>query len=351
MLDDWGYRGSCAFTGDTGTSLFYGGGHLQMIYETTTGDYHNWSPVSKLPVIEGVSNMYTDCIADSHNTVILIGALNNTLQFIEFDLTTKISKAITTSGDEFHCDWVKATSDPVAQNTTIFCSDDVRKGIILSLHHPSKTVTKLFEYNGNFGESSVAFDGVYAYVTRYSIGAVLPWIDEILMFNTRDHTHGRIPVEGIPRCDGGFSETTSVYVPKLNRIYFFGGSCGIDLDGIWYIDLDRDWMPNFFIIAIVFGVFAVLVLLVLCVRRLWRSALEKIILKDVQRLEQQTLEEDQEGIQLQSRLGRRIDSADLGNRPIWHNQVKLVIIYSRETAPRSRKFWMCIAWEVQVPYQ
>jgi hypothetical protein len=57
-----------------------------------------------------------------------------------------------------------------------------------------------------------------------------------------------LPVTNYPGENGtrfeGLDDTSSVYVDKLRRIYFFGGSTLYELyDSIWYIELPSRTLP------------------------------------------------------------------------------------------------------------
>jgi len=95
---------------------------------------------------------------------------------------------------------------------------------------------------------STVWDGKHAYVTGgYMYGRydqTTP-TNGIIQYNPATDDHYFLPVENFPvkKNDEHFSRAPSaVFVPKLNRIYYFGGrlvtSLGIqDLDDIFYVDL------------------------------------------------------------------------------------------------------------------
>jgi len=92
------------------------------------------------------------------------------------------------------------------------------------------------------GISSVAAskDEIYIFAGLYYLET-----NEIVQMNATTQDYRRVPIENLDFQEGVRWDMapTSVWVEKLNRIYFFGGSRGYlwgtwNVDEIWYIDLD-----------------------------------------------------------------------------------------------------------------
>jgi len=245
-----GYRGSVQLVDKY---IYYFGGYIIEVGEYV--DIVKYDPVSN--EAESVGKLPYDIL---HHTSFQLSSTANIVYFV-FQLSSTVSKlgalnmTMTTYEFEGLVDLpnFRCFSSVVSGNDVYIFGDEAttQESLVTKVDMISLKIEKIYlskDYSFR-GLSSAVSDGSYAHVLLGPLDYTSDTnIDDILLTFVPEAPYGRVhrDVENLPSNDNEayFRHPTSVYVQKLNRIYYFGGEVynretdeHTILDEIRFIDL------------------------------------------------------------------------------------------------------------------